>query len=170
VWKARERGRLLERVKALRLVKDVWVVWISRVQDKKYLEGWNVVTLILPSIMLTQVYPELAQAFSLRSNSCIASSAYQTWCQVRATHQNAQFFAAQYHAAQLCFKTLLNWRVRLREKLKMTKRARMAGKKNMLRRSWGIWMHELHEKRREKMLNDLEMRKQQNLFYSKLSC
>jgi hypothetical protein len=39
VWKARERGLLLERVKMVRLVKDVWATWIRRMQFQARLEG-----------------------------------------------------------------------------------------------------------------------------------
>lgn len=35
VWKARERGRLLERVRNVRLVKDAWAVWGHRIQEQK---------------------------------------------------------------------------------------------------------------------------------------
>lgn len=39
VWKAHERGRLLERVKAVRLVQDTWTAWKQRMQTQKGLEG-----------------------------------------------------------------------------------------------------------------------------------
>lgn len=35
VWKARERGRLLERVKATRLLKAAWAAWEHRMQEQK---------------------------------------------------------------------------------------------------------------------------------------
>ena len=39
VWKARERGKLLERVRALRLVKSTWSVWRERMRQHRGLEG-----------------------------------------------------------------------------------------------------------------------------------
>lgn len=39
VWKARERGKLLERVRALRLVKCTWSVWRERMRQHRRLEG-----------------------------------------------------------------------------------------------------------------------------------
>lgn len=39
VWKARERGKLLERVRALRLIKDTWSVWRERMRQHRRLEG-----------------------------------------------------------------------------------------------------------------------------------
>lgn len=39
VWKARERGQLLHRVKSVRLVKDAWSAWRDRMNKQKQLEG-----------------------------------------------------------------------------------------------------------------------------------
>ncbi|KIJ69246.1 hypothetical protein HYDPIDRAFT_79460, partial [Hydnomerulius pinastri MD-312] len=39
VWKARERGKLLERVRALRLIKDAWSAWKERIRQHRGLEG-----------------------------------------------------------------------------------------------------------------------------------
>lgn len=39
VWKARERGKLLERVRALRLVKGAWSIWRERMRQHRRLEG-----------------------------------------------------------------------------------------------------------------------------------
>jgi hypothetical protein len=39
VWKARERGMLLERVRGVRLVKDAWVAWHRRLHEQKQTEG-----------------------------------------------------------------------------------------------------------------------------------
>lgn len=42
VWKARERGRLLERVKSVRLLKSVWTVWQGRLADHQRMNGqWH---------------------------------------------------------------------------------------------------------------------------------
>jgi hypothetical protein len=39
VWKAHERGKLLERVKAVRVVKDAWAVWKGCLRKQDALEG-----------------------------------------------------------------------------------------------------------------------------------
>ena len=39
VWKARERGQLLERVKITRSLKQAWAVWTKQLQRQKELEG-----------------------------------------------------------------------------------------------------------------------------------
>ena len=39
VWKARERGQLLQKVKSVRLVKGAWNVWRTRMNQQKQLEG-----------------------------------------------------------------------------------------------------------------------------------
>lgn len=44
VWKAHERGKLLERVKAVRLVKDTWAVWKRRLRNQKDLEGMSFIS------------------------------------------------------------------------------------------------------------------------------
>jgi protein SFI1 len=43
VWKARERGKLLERVRAMRLVKNAMVVWKDRLREHKHLEGAHII-------------------------------------------------------------------------------------------------------------------------------
>lgn len=52
VWKARERGKLLERVRDLRLLKNVWSTWQERIRQLKHLHGWSGIC-ILPSPLLT---------------------------------------------------------------------------------------------------------------------
>ncbi len=39
VWKARERGKLLEKVKSFRLAKVAWSVWKARIDSQQRLEG-----------------------------------------------------------------------------------------------------------------------------------
>lgn len=41
VWKARERGRLLERVKASRTMKNAWAAWIQRLRGQMQREGFG---------------------------------------------------------------------------------------------------------------------------------
>lgn len=46
VWKARERGRLLERVRALRLLKSAWSTWRDRMGQMHQLQGSRETSLI----------------------------------------------------------------------------------------------------------------------------
>jgi protein SFI1 len=39
VWKARERGKLFERVKAARLIKETWAVWKRRLWQQRHHDG-----------------------------------------------------------------------------------------------------------------------------------
>ena len=39
IWKAHERGRLLTRVRALRLLRQVWSLWERRMEEQKEREG-----------------------------------------------------------------------------------------------------------------------------------
>lgn len=39
VWKARERGKLLERVRDIRLVKNTMAVWKDRLRERKHQAG-----------------------------------------------------------------------------------------------------------------------------------
>lgn len=41
VWKARERGKLLERVKSLRAVKAAWATWQNSIAVQREREGWG---------------------------------------------------------------------------------------------------------------------------------
>ena len=48
VWKARERGRLLARVKAMRLMKSAWSVWLARIDEERRREGTHVNFTVFP--------------------------------------------------------------------------------------------------------------------------
>ncbi|EIN07385.1 hypothetical protein PUNSTDRAFT_121511 [Punctularia strigosozonata HHB-11173 SS5] len=145
VWKAHERGRLLERVRAVRLLKHVWAVW-----NKKM----NVI----------RDNEDIAAAYALRGDSSLAVSSLRKWRQAFATHQNAQAFAVQYHDAQLRFKYLLEWRVALRQKLKMMKQARKAEKIIILRRAMERWKEASENRRREAKLTQLQAKKAKRIF------
>ncbi|KAH9951317.1 Sfi1 spindle body protein-domain-containing protein [Amylocystis lapponica] len=139
VWKAHERGRLLERVKSARLLKQAWAVWKRRVRHQRGLE-------------------DLALAFSVRTSSTIGSDALQKWFKVFSTHRNAQAYALQYHAARLQYKMLLTWRLQLRAKLRMIKQAKIAQKYFMMRDCLNKWHKQLVQRRLEKKLREFESR------------
>ena len=39
IWKAHERGRLLTRVRAIRLLRQAWAVWKRRMEEQKEGDG-----------------------------------------------------------------------------------------------------------------------------------
>ena len=109
-------------------------------------------------------FPDKALAFSVRANSSVVISTMQKWQRVLATHRNAGLFAVQYHSAQLRFKMLLQWRIVLRKKLKMVRKAREADKYLHVRRAWKLWVDKLADVRRRKTLQVWERRKVQAVF------
>lgn len=84
-------------------------------------------------------------------------------------HRNAEAFAIQYHSTQLGYQMLLTWRIQLRDKLKMMKKARMAEKFLAARRAWRVWKGRLDEKRREKKLKEFEKQRVQKYFEGTVS-
>ncbi|KAG5654501.1 hypothetical protein H0H81_001142 [Sphagnurus paluster] len=147
VWKARERGKLLARVRASRLIKNTWSLWQERLQQQKQNQ-------------------DLAVAFSLRADSDAVGSALRTWRDVYATHQNAHSFAMQYDSAQLRYKMLLKWRIQLREKLKLIKMARMADKFFATRCAWRTWHDALKARAREKRVEEFKKHGLERIFRS----
>ncbi|KAF8078011.1 hypothetical protein FPV67DRAFT_1403819 [Lyophyllum atratum] len=147
VWKARERGILLERVKAGRLIKDTWLVWRQRLQQQQHAE-------------------DLAIAFSLRADSDVAASAFRKWRDVNSTHRNAHSFAVQYDSAQLRYRMLLAWRLQLREVLKKTKMARTADRFFATRRAWRSWHDALNARVREKRVEEFKTQRLERIFHT----
>ncbi|TFY63971.1 hypothetical protein EVJ58_g2926 [Rhodofomes roseus] len=145
VWKAHERGRLLDRVRSTRLLKQAWVVWKARLQKQRELE-------------------DLAMAFHTRSSSTVTTAALQKWRGVYSTHRNATTFAVHYHSAQLQYKALLTWRLQLRAKLKMIKQARIAQKFFLQRRYFKLWLSRVKQQRLERTRKRFEMRVAQRYF------
>ncbi|KZT11400.1 uncharacterized protein LAESUDRAFT_734266 [Laetiporus sulphureus 93-53] len=137
VWKAHERGRLLERVSNSRVLKQVWVTWKERLRRQRDLEG-------------------LALAFSMRAHSTLASSSLQKWRQAYSAHQNAQEFAAEYFSRQLLVKTNLTWRLHLRARFKLAKQARIVSKLIIQRKYWKKWVEHLAQRRLQKRLKEFE--------------
>ncbi|KAI0064613.1 hypothetical protein BV25DRAFT_1852514 [Artomyces pyxidatus] len=145
VWKAHERGRLLERVRTLRLLKQSWETWKKRLRHQKGLE-------------------DKALAFALRPSSSLAAEVVRTWRKHHAGHRNALAFAVQYRDRQLEFKMLTAWRLHLRENLRLIRKAKKEEKLLVWRRAWRIWTSKLEERRREKKLLDLQRNKTEKLF------
>ncbi|KAI0637076.1 hypothetical protein C8Q77DRAFT_1215897 [Trametes polyzona] len=146
VWKAHERGRLLTRVRSLRLLRQAWSIWKQRMEEAKERE-------------------ELAQLFATRSASVLAASAFKKWRSAYGSHQNALTFAVHYHRAQLQYKMLLAWRLRLRAKLRMVKQAKVAQKQLLLRRYLHTWKAKVAERQRERKLKEFQTRVVKQYFY-----
>ncbi|KAI0721662.1 hypothetical protein C8T65DRAFT_800148 [Cerioporus squamosus] len=139
IWKAHERGKLLTRVRSLRVLKQAWAIWKRRMEEQRERE-------------------ELAQLFRTRSSSLLAASALKKWRAVFQSHQNAQSFAVHYHKAQLQYKMLLAWRLQLRAKLRMVKQAKVARKHLLMRRCMRVWREKLEDKRRLQKLKEFELK------------
>ncbi|KAI8998736.1 Sfi1 spindle body protein-domain-containing protein [Trametes punicea] len=146
VWKAHERGRLLTRVRNLRLLRQAWSVWKERVAEQQERE-------------------ELAQLFASRSSSVLVSVAFRKWQETYKSHQNALTFAMHYHKAQLQYKMLLTWRLQLRAKLRMVKQAKAAQKQLLLRRYFHVWQGRAAEKQRERKLKEFQRRLVKQYFH-----
>lgn len=142
VWKARERGRLLERVRALRLLKDAWSTWGERIRQSRHLHDYAI-------------------AFSMRSNSYVAASAIRKWQNAYNVYRNRHTFAIQHHLARVQFNALLTWRLQLRMKFKLLKHARIVEKFLVQRRVLKSWKFKLEAKKRLDKLKALEIRKLQ---------
>lgn len=142
VWKARERGRLLERVRALRLLKDAWSTWRERIRQSRHLHDYAI-------------------AFSMRSNSYVAASAIRKWQNAYNVYRNRHTFAIQHHLARVQFNALLTWRLQLRMKFKLLKHARIVEKFLVQRRVLKSWKFKLEAKKRLDKLKALEIRRLQ---------
>lgn len=100
----------------------------------------------------------------MRTNSSTAVSALTVWKQRLMGHHNSAAFAAQYHTAQLQFRTMFTWRLQLRAMLKLQRQARLAEKFFVMRKAWKAWMQKRDEQRREKMLKEYERQKAKRMF------
>ncbi|KAF8636478.1 hypothetical protein AX17_003293 [Amanita inopinata Kibby_2008] len=138
VWKARERGKLLERVINLRCIKDNWSIWKRHLRCQRNNQ-------------------DLAASFAMRPTSSVLIVAFRSWQQNLKTRQNADAYAVQFHSIQVIDRMLLTWRVVLREKLKSAKLARIASRFFAARRAWRNWRFHLEAKRREASLNAFQI-------------
>jgi protein SFI1 len=99
---------------------------------------------------LSSLSLDLALAFSFRPNTTVVVASLRIWRRVYQTHLNAAAFAAHYHSSQLGYKTMLAWRLRLREMLKKEKQARIAERFLLSRRCWKSWKNKLEDAKRDK--------------------
>ncbi|KAJ7452477.1 CTLH/CRA C-terminal to lish motif domain-containing protein [Mycena galericulata] len=147
VWRTRYQGRQLESITDMRRMKEAWAVWITRLRQRRDLEN-------------------VALAFSLRLNSPLAVASLKKWRQVNSSHKNSQSFAVFHYSDCLRRKTLLAWRITLRRNHEMTRKARAVDKFFVTRSAWGILRAKFAERKRQRNLKTLELRKTQNIFYA----
>ncbi|KAF9069947.1 hypothetical protein BDP27DRAFT_1447443 [Rhodocollybia butyracea] len=148
VWKAHERGKLLEKVKAFRLIKTTWVAWNVHVHNQRKLE-------------------DQALHFSTRLNSSSARLAMFSWRQAITTHQNIKLIAIHHHSSQVLRCALLRWRLQLHHQLKMAKKARrlVLEKSWMaLTKSWDAWKNNYRERLADRKMPFFEQAKAKKIF------
>ncbi|KIK59731.1 hypothetical protein GYMLUDRAFT_74171 [Collybiopsis luxurians FD-317 M1] len=145
VWKAHERGKLLEKVKAFRLTKMVWAVWKARMDDQRILE-------------------DLALHFSVRLNASNVQSAFFSWRQVLSTHRNSYSMATRYFAQNTLRQSVLKWRLQLHKQLKMTKKARVAERFLALHNAWNHFKGKYWERIAIKKLQSSEQLRMKRVF------
>ncbi|KAJ7285890.1 hypothetical protein C8J57DRAFT_1446668 [Mycena rebaudengoi] len=146
-YQARYQGRRLQKIMALRRLKDAWTVWKRRMRQQRDRE-------------------DAAIIFSLRINSPLAIESLEKWYKVHSSHQNSQSFAAFRYSDTLRRRILLLWRIRLRNRHKIMRQARMVDKFLVTRRVWELMRTKFAERRREHNLKVLELRRAQKFFYA----
>lgn len=155
VWKAHERGKLLERVGNGRLVREWWDKWQEKLTEERRRNGGCLNNLCMYATT-NQLYADLAVAFSLRASSSLAASSLQKWRQVSQSHRNADAFATQCYDTHLVYQVVLAWRLKRREHLQQLKVAKKAEKFITLRNTWRTWQDKIAARRREYKLKKFE--------------
>ncbi|KAJ3867775.1 hypothetical protein EV359DRAFT_33800 [Lentinula novae-zelandiae] len=145
VWKAHERGQLLEKVKAFRMAKTVLAVWKVRVNHQRLLEG-------------------SALDFCTRLNSSNAKNALSSWRRILKVRQNAHSLAAHYYSERALRHGLLQWRLQLHVKLKLTQKARIAEKFLVLHKSWNHMKEQYHGRVVERNFQSFQQSKVKKFF------
>ena len=157
VWKARERAKLLERVKSVRLMKNSWMTWTHRMRRQKRLQGL-IFAVPLSSESRSLRHPsDLALTFSSRLDTSFLSSMFHRWLEIHMTHLNSQGFAVKYYSSRLQFRLLLTWRIQLRMRMKLAKTARAANRFFVIRKAWKKMIAGFEARKREKKLRDIEI-------------
>lgn len=145
VWKARERGTLMDRVRTLRLLKRSWAVWKGRMHEIKSQQT-------------------LAIDFAMRSTSSTASTALATWTRVLASHRNSQSFAVFHHSTKLHLNTWAIWRNQLLMHLKAMKKARLVHQYLLIRRAWHTMKQKYAARKHERLIHGFETKKVASVF------
>ncbi|KAJ7172530.1 hypothetical protein C8R46DRAFT_1086306 [Mycena filopes] len=147
VLKTRYQQRRLASIVNTTRLREAWAVWSRRMRQRKELE-------------------DAALAFSLRPNSPLARTWLQKWRKVHSSHKNSQSYAAFHHSDSVRRRTLLLWRIKLRNRHKSMSQARAVDKFLVVRSAWATLRAKFAERRRLQTLKVLELRKTRNLFYA----
>ena len=133
-------------------IRESWKVWFQK--------SWP-----LYALPYSQIPERLdaALSFAQRCHIHVTSAALQLWHKRLATQQGANAFALQYANAQIQFRILYRWRVKLRVHLKRFRHARIADKFFVVRRAWRIWVDKAVERGREKRLREWNKEKARKL-------
>lgn len=153
IWRARARGRLLERLRDAALLKRALTVWSGKLRQNRERE-------------------QKAVAFASRVTSPAARTALMHWTTRLTVNRQSSLLAQQYHAAQTQYKALYTWRIALRAHLKRARQARHAERFFVLRRAMGVWQTQMKERERERRLQDwhrAKVRKAWELWRTKAS-
>ncbi|KAK7466966.1 hypothetical protein VKT23_004030 [Stygiomarasmius scandens] len=145
VWKARERGRLLQTVKASRLLRGAWATWKSRIQEQRHLEG-------------------IALQFAQRPTSSTVIAAFTTWCRSYSTHLNSSLLADQYYSIQLLHRTTKLWYQEYLSRKAMMEKARDFHGTHNLRRTWDLMRAKHGQRVQTAKLHEFEQEKLKKLF------
>ncbi|KAF5391431.1 hypothetical protein D9757_002037 [Collybiopsis confluens] len=150
VWKAHERGKLLEKVKAFRLTKIAWMVWKSRMNDQ-------------------QTFEDLALRFSTRHYSLVARRVFLSWQQALSSHREMNLAARHFLTQITLRRAVLQWRLHLHEQLKMSRKARIADRFFILRTAWSDFKNKFRERTAAKKLQAFERLRMKRVFEEWLS-
>ncbi|KAG6854332.1 hypothetical protein C0991_008227 [Blastosporella zonata] len=119
IWKVRSQGKALEQVKKLNLMYAALSVWKQQLLQQRHNNN-------------------LAVDFARSKSSAVVSS-FRKWQEKLGIYRSAHLVAVQYHSEQLYPKALLIWRIKLRDKRKMARRARDLDYYFSTRRAWRAW-------------------------------
>ncbi|KAJ7774770.1 hypothetical protein B0H16DRAFT_1303578 [Mycena metata] len=147
MMKTRYQQRRLTGIVNTTRLKEAWAVWKTRMLQRKELE-------------------DAALAFSLRHNSPLAKTWFQKWYKVHSSHKNSQSYAAFHHSDAVRRRTLLLWRIKLRNRHKLMSQARAVDKFLVVRSAWTMLRAKFVERRRLQTLKVLELRRARTFFYA----
>ncbi|VDC06598.1 unnamed protein product [Peniophora sp. CBMAI 1063] len=135
IWRARARGRLLERLRDIALVKRALTVWAGKLRQNRERE-------------------QKALSFASRVTSPAARTALMHWTTRLTMIRQSSLLAQQYNVAQTQYKALYTWRVALRAHLKRARQARHAERFFVLRRAMSVWQAQMKDRERERKLQE----------------
>ncbi|KAF8522310.1 hypothetical protein BU17DRAFT_44917 [Hysterangium stoloniferum] len=131
VWIARERGRLLDRVRAARLMRSAFSLWNQKVAEHGCLRSQAI-------------------SFSQHSATRTLASMFHTWNLRKNMVANQAHLASDWYSGILLYQTLLIWRLQLRARLRLLHKTKIARRLFVERDAWNKWHLALAKKRLER--------------------